>query len=445
MSISKLAGKADKTMGTQRMTNYRWVVMAIIFGFYTMTYADRANIGVVLPYIQKEYHLSSFEAGQLASLFFIGYALTQIPAGLWYGKYGVRSLISFAMIITSIFTGLIGTASSAFFIKLYRFGLGMAEGPCPVGVTSTINNWFPPKEKGTATGIYIAATKFAPVLVPPVTVWIMLTFGWREVFYIFAAPGIMLAAAWYLFIKNQPEESRFVSPAEVAHIRETAPAAAGEIVSAGPKDFGWLDWLIRAKKIAPIATNRGVFFSWNMWAATIGYFSLVSIVYGLLTWIPSYLINAKHFSFIKMGFVAAAPWVGAVCGSFLGGLISDKLLDKRRKPLMLVSTAATACMMVALINLPGDTTIIALTLLLTGLLLNIGYSNYSAYPMGLTTKQTFPVAIGLVNSGGNLGGFFAPMIAGYLLDLFGYTAVFTYFGISALVGLAVTLTMDEPL
>src|SRR5271166_1467512 len=83
-----------------RMTRYRWVVMAIIFVFYTMTYADRANIGLVLPRIQSEFHLSNFEAGSLASAFFIGYALTQIPAGFWYGRFGVRGLISLAMIAT---------------------------------------------------------------------------------------------------------------------------------------------------------------------------------------------------------------------------------------------------------------------------------------------------------------------------------------------------------
>ena len=69
------------------------------------------------------------------------------------------------------------TVSSVFGLKLVRLGLGLSEGPCPVGLASTINNWFPPKEKATATGVYIAATMFAPIIVPPLAVWIAVTWG----------------------------------------------------------------------------------------------------------------------------------------------------------------------------------------------------------------------------------------------------------------------------
>lgn len=70
-----------------------------------------------------------------------------------------------------------GTVSSVFGLKMVRLGLGLSEGPCPVGLASTINNWFPPKEKATATGVYIAATMFAPIIVPPLAVWIAVTWG----------------------------------------------------------------------------------------------------------------------------------------------------------------------------------------------------------------------------------------------------------------------------
>jgi nitrate/nitrite transporter NarK len=82
---------------------------------------------------------------------------------------------------------------------------------------------------------------------------------------------------------------------------------------------------------------------------------------------------------------------------------------------------------------------------MTGFLINIGWAAYTAYLMGLATGSTYPIAIGLVNSGGNLGGFFSPMIAGALLDSFkSFTSVFIYFGIAALLGFIVILTLDEP-
>jgi sugar phosphate permease len=425
------------------MTRYRWVVMAVIFVMYTINFADRANIGVVLPMIKGEFRISNFEAGALASFFFLGYAITQIPAGFWYSKHGTRGLVTASILGFAGFTYLIGTATSAAVLKWFRLGLGLTEAPCPVGAASTINNWFPRREKATATGIYIASTQLAPVIVPPLCVWIMVQHGWRYVFYYFAIPSVLIAGVWYLLVRNRPQESRFCSASEVAYINNAATKESAALRE--DRSLGWIDRVIRAKKLLPIQTNGELFKSWNIWANTVAYFFAVSVVYGLMTWIPMYLVNAKHYSFIKMGWVAATPWLGGVTGSIIGGWISDKIFLKRRKPLMLVTTLTTAIMMVVLINVPADVSILGTCLFMTGFLLNLGYAGFTAYPMGLTTGTTFPVAISVVNTGGNLGGFFSPMIAGALLDAFSYTAVFGFFGLCAILAFIVVLTLDEPL
>jgi sugar phosphate permease len=433
----------EKMTTIKKVTSFRWFVMGLIFIVYTVTYGDRANIGVVLPLIKKEFSLSNFEAGSLASLFFLGYALTQIPAGFWYSKFGVRKLMSTALLAISICTGLIGTATSPLMLKIYRFGLGLAEGPTPVGLASTINNWFPSHEKGTATGIYLAAAKFAPVIVPPICVAIIQASGWRQVFIWFALPGILLSLIWYLLIKNHPEESSFCSPGEVNLIK-SSQASTNYTKANTALRFPWIDKLIRAKKVQPIETTAQIFRSWNVWGNTIGYFFMLSIVNGILTWIPSYLLNEKHFSFIKMGFVASAPWVGAVLGNLVGGCISDKVFHKRRKPLMLVSTLSTFIMMLLLINSPAEAAPLSCLLFLTGFLLNLGFSAFTAYPMGLATDKTFPITIAVVNTGGHVGSFISPMLAGFLLDTFHYGAVFTFFAVCSALSLLVILTIDEP-
>ena len=146
-----------------------------------------------------------------------------------------------------------------------------------------------------------------------------------------------------------------------------------------------------------------------------------------------------------MGFVAMAPWIGGLIGSIVGGWISDKMLAKRRKPTMLLTAFSTCVMMAIMVNLPDNQTALAASLFMTGFLLNVGWPAFTAYPMGVASGETYPVAIALVNSGGNLGGFFSPMIAGYILDVFNnYNLVFTYFGIAAIIGFVLILTLDEP-
>lgn len=236
-----------------RKTNYRFVVLAIIFAVYAINYADRTNIGAVLPFIIEEFHINNFEAGAIASMFFLGYAVSQIPAGFFIARRGTRGLVALSIFGFSAFTWLMGTVSSVFGLKLVRLGLGLSEGPCPVGLASTINNWFPAKEKATATGVYIAATMFAPIIVPPLAVWIAVTWGWRWVFYSFAIPGIVIAVIWYLFVKSRPSESRLVSESELAVITDCAGAQekTRENIQMHAK-FTTLDKLIRVRKLEPM-------------------------------------------------------------------------------------------------------------------------------------------------------------------------------------------------
>lgn len=146
-----------------------------------------------------------------------------------------------------------------------------------------------------------------------------------------------------------------------------------------------------------------------------------------------------------MGFVAAMPFIGGFIGSIFGGWISDNIFGRRRKPTMIFTALATILMMVVMIHVPQSTAMVAGALFMVGLLLNIGWPSFTAYPMGVVDRKNYPIAISLVNSGGNLGGFVSPMAAGYLLDKTGqFSSVFTYFGICAVIGLVLLLIIDEP-
>ncbi|MBP1764936.1 MAG: major facilitator superfamily 1 [Firmicutes bacterium] len=435
---------ANKEAG--KKTNYRWVVMALIFVIYTIAYADRANLGVALPYIKKEFGLSNTEAGGLVSLLFFGYAFSQIPAGLIYSKLKVRTVFPLAMIMTSIFTGMQGLTNSVLTLKFVRFGLGVAEGPVPIGCLQTINHWFPPKEKGTATGLYLAASKFGAVIAPPVGVFIMSLYGdWRDIFFFFAVPGLILSVVWYFAVKTTPAESKMVSPAELVYIQTEQAVTKKAAPLAKPKyNLAWLDKLIRAKKVVLVDSNAGVFRSWNIIGNALGYFCMVGIVNVIMSWIPTYLVTVKGFASMKMGFLAAAPFLGAVAGNMLGGLISDRFLNKRRKPLMMFTALATSFMMYSLVYAPNDATLLGLLLLLAGIVFSLGYSSFSVYPMGATTKNAYPVAYGVVNMGGQLGGAIAPLVVGMILDAYNWNAVFMFLAAASVMSLLIVATIDEP-
>lgn len=424
-------------------SRFRWVVAALFFLVYMVAGADRANIGVVVPFIKQEYHLSNTDIGALASLFYLTYALVQIPSGYLFSKYGIRKLLTGSLVVTSLATLLIGFTTSVLQLKLARALLGAAEGPINIGIVSIINRWFPPSEKGLATGIFMSSIKFAPAFVPPLCAYIVHLYGWREVFYLFAVPGFFVAVLWWWLVKDDPAESRHCSVSEVQYIQGTR-GADQQVIRPMVRIPQWVDTLIRSRDTKLLADSKSILLSWNVWACAIGYFLMVGITYSIMTWIPTYLITVKHYSIMKMGMVAAAPWVGAIIGNLLGGWLSDRVFDKRRKPAMLISSLSTVIMMYVLLNSPSDPTLLAAVFLLAGILLNIGYSTFLVYPMGLATKEKVPFAASVVNTGGSLGGAFAPFVVGLLLDSFSWDYVFSFLGICSLITFAVVLTMIEP-
>lgn len=429
---------------------YRWIVLGIIFILYTIATADRANFGMALPYIKQEFGLSNKDAGLLIGFFFTFYAIGQIPCGFIYRKVQVRTLIPISMILTSLCTWFIGHTGSILLLKFFRAGLGLAEAPLGIGCGTTINNWFPPKEKGTAMGFYFAAMKCGPVIVPPICGIIILLWGWRALFVACAIPGFLIAIAWWFLVHNKPEDSPYVSQAELNYIRSKEPIdsatkdapLATERIDRCP---AWIDTLIRRKTLPTVDNNFKVFTSWNIIGSGLCFMCMSGVINTIMLWIPTYLKDEKGFGIVNTGFMAAAPFVGAVIGNMIGGVISDRVFNKRRKPLMIVSATFTSIMMYSLVYAPNNPIYLASMLFLMGLLLNLSYSAFVLYPSAFTTKEVYPLAYSLVNTGGSLGGAIVPGVVGFILDsVYGWGGAFLFMAGCSIFCLFIVLSIVEP-
>jgi sugar phosphate permease len=188
-----------------------------------------------------------------------------------------------------------------------------------------------------------------------------------------------------------------------------------------------------------------VFRSPNVWGLALGYLMMTGIINVILAWLPTYLTTVKKLSIMNVGFVAAAPFVGAVLGNLIGGWFSDRVVDKRRKPTIIITALSSVFMMYALISAPNEPIALGLLLLVTGLLLNLGYSSFTVYPAGLTTKDTYPLAVSVVNTGGQAGGAVFPFLTGLILDSFSWDAVFVFLSATSLLALILMLFVVDPI
>ena len=249
-------------------------------------------------------------------------------------------------------------------------------------------------------------------------------------------------------VTNSPSESRFCSPAERRYIQGGDAPGAPRTYGAAPRralrSMPLLDAVNRTRRVVRLDSVAQVFCSWNIIGVALGYGCMIGITNIFMSWIPTYLVTVRGFESVKMGFLASAPFIGAVTGNMIGGLISDRLLDGRRKPMMLLGAIGTTLMLCLLINAPDSATFLGATLLISGLMVGIGFAGYSAYAMGLVSKSTYPTAFGIVNFLGQIGGAVAPLMVGILLDHFGWSSVFLYMVGTALLCVVLVASVVEP-
>lgn len=410
------------------VTRYRWRVGIIIFLANLLTRADSANIGVALPFIMREIPMGNAWAGMLASLFFLGFSSGQFAGGFIVRKLGTRGVGALGILVYSAFTGLIGTARSYWPIGLYRVSVGLAEGPVTISMLTTLNNWFPGAEKARASNFYFVPATLAVAIVGPIATAVALQWGWPAIFYVFALPGLLTAFLWWRCIRTYPEEH----PAAQGNPSPSSPAVFR--ISEREPDS-------QARTLASVSGLLGDGTVVGVWLA---WFCFNCIFHGLVVWIPAYLVRERGVSFQQMGWMTGLLWTGGVAGMLLGSWLCDVVFGKRRKPAILISNFV--CGILFLIIAFGRTPVAVsvAALFVAGFFLNLSVPSYGTYLMGLTRREIFPVAMGVMGTLGNLAGFLSPPFFGLLVDWSGgYSGAFVFLVVCSLASLGIISVIRE--
>jgi sugar phosphate permease len=400
----------------------RWYILFLIGLMYLITYLDRVNISTAAPEIRKEFGFDQITMGVIFSAFVWAYAIFQVPGGWLNDRFGARRVLTAIVAYWSVMTAATAAAGNvvSFFVIRFLFGAGEA-GAFP-GATRAMQLWYPRRERGFVQGITHSASRVGAAIAPPVVLFIMFggqlswlpsislpPLGWRSVFYICGALGFVWSLWWYLSYRNLPEEHGMVSRAELAHIRGLDEG--GEIRQAH---------IERAGANVPWAT---LLRSPNMWAIMCAYFTYVYCLYFFLTWLPSYLVDARHFDLKQIGWLASLPLWGGVIGDTVGGLATDWVLRKSgstrfaRRVVAIVGLLGCAAFIVPA-ALTGDSYTAVYCLTGAGFFLECTIGPAWSVPMDCGGKYSGTVS-GMMNMAGNIGGALSPLVFGYFFQ-YGY-------------------------
>ncbi len=391
----------------------RWYVLLLISVMYLITYLDRVNISTAAPLISKEFGFNKVTIGLIFSAFVWAYAIFQVPGGWLSDRFGPRSVLAGVVGYWSLMTVATAAAFSAASFIVVRFLFGVGEAGAFPGATRAMQMWYPRRERGFVQGVTHSASRFGAAIAPPLVVLIMTSIGWRWVFYLCGAVGFVWSVWWYLSYRNLPEDHRLVNQAELESIRGTNER--GELNPPPVEKQLKIPWgtLLRSP---------------NMWAIMCAYFTYVYCLWIFLSWLPSYLVEARHFTLLKVGLLASLPLWAGVIGDTVGGLATDWLLRRTgNTKLARRAVAMTGLLGCAVFIVPAAMTadayvaVYCLTASMFFLELTIGPS--WAVPMDTGGKYSGTVS-GMMNMAGNIGGALSPMVFGFLAQLGSWQAPF---------------------
>jgi sugar phosphate permease len=419
----------------QKSASYgRWYILGLICLMYLITYLDRVNISTAAPVISKEFGFDKITMGAIFSAFVWAYALFQVPGGWLADRFGARNVLTTIVTYWSVMTAATAAATGAVSFIVVRFLFGMGEAGAFPSATRAMQLWYPREERGLVQGLTHSASRLGAAIAPPLVVLIITALSWRWVFYISGMIGIVWAIWWYLAYRNLPEEHGLVNRAELARIRGIGEN--GEIKEAH---------IERQAANVPWST---LIRSPNMWAIMCAYFTYVYCLYIFLTWLPSYLVDARGFTLLKVGILASLPLFAGVIGDTAGGLATDWLLKKTgntklaRRSVAIVGLLGCAIFIVpAALTDNAYTAVYCLTAAMFFLECTIGPS--WSVPMDTGGKYSGTVS-GMMNMAGNFGGAMSPLVFGFLAQYGNWQAPFVIAAVLLVLGAAVWAFWLDP-
>ena len=206
---------------------YRVVGLAVVLAM--LTYLDRACIAVLADDIRSALSLGKTQMGYVFSAFALAYALFEIPTAWWADRVGTRNVLTRIVVWWSAFTMATGAAFSYASLLVTRFLFGMGEAGAWPSVARTFSRWIPRTERGTVQGIFFVGAHLGGGMTPIVVMALRHAIGWRTVFLLFGLIGLIWAAVWYRWFRDDPEAHREVNAAELQLIvagRESGSAHA---------------------------------------------------------------------------------------------------------------------------------------------------------------------------------------------------------------------------
>ena len=399
---------------TQKMSSYRFRILAMLVYATTINYFDRSIIGVMAPTLSKMFHWTNDDYANIMIAFKVAYAIGMLTMGGIIDRLGTRKGYTLSIGIWSLF-GMLHAAVQPFFsiigFAAARFGLGFGESGHFPAAQKTVAEWFPKKDRAFATGLYNAATSIGAILAPFVVGWIVSETGhnWQIPFLITGALSSVWVFLW-LRVYRKPEEHPHINQAELEYINSDDKPVTSENAEKLP----WSAVLPKRQ-------------TWAFAAAKI----TDAVWWFYLFWGAKFLASTFDVNLKNIGVPFLIMYLLADGGSIFGGWISGAFL---RKGWTLNKARKMTLLMCALVILPVSYVAITDNKWLAVVLIGIAAAGHQAWSANIFTlvsdvfpKKAVASVTGIGGMVGAVAGILGDKALGRVLDASGNTGYFWAF------------------
>jgi MFS family permease len=407
-------------------TNTRFGVLALLVTLASLTYLDRMCISAAAPSITQEFGFKPSQMGYIFSAFTLAYATFEIPSG-WFGdRFGTRRALARIVRWWSAFTVLTAFTMGFWSLLAVRFLFGMGEAGAVPNSAGTVSRWFPVAQQGRAMGAVCIGHAIGAAATPPLVFKLLGVQNWRWVFIEFGVLGALWCAVWFRWFRDKPEEHRAVNAAEIALIRE----GGGEPLTHSHR-VNWRAFL----------ASRNLLFLCAM------YFAYGYSLYFYITWLPTYLLKARHFSPEYAGYFSGLPWLFGAVAFLCGGWATDWIARRtgnRRLARCGMGIFGLTCSALVMAAVPLTADNVTAAVLIAFALFFQFLTTPSCWAACLDIgRRNAGVVTGAMNTTGNLAGTLAPIVFGYILEKWGSWTIPFYVAASFLaVGVVMWMFVD---
>lgn len=380
--------------------------MPLIVLLYFVAYLDRNNVGFAKLTMSEDIGLNSAAYGLGAGIFFLGYALLEVPSNAGMYRFGARKWLARILITWGIFATAMCLVNGESTYFIVRFLLGAAEAGFFPAILFYLTLWFPAAQRVTVLGIFILAQPVSNALGAPVSGLllqmdgVMGLQGWQWLYIIEGIPAIALGLLTPILMTDRPRDAKWLDADERNWLTATMDAELAAKSQSGKHNF-----------LAGLKDKRTLVYSAL-------YFGLVCGIYGLGLWMPTIVAALGNFSTAEVGFIVFIPYAVAAVFVYFWSKRADRT-GKRAWHSAVSMVLAGVGLLAAGYLLPVNPILAMIGLTVSAMGIYGAIAPFLSMPSAALTGAAAASGLALVNSLGNLGGFISPYAVGLLKDATG--------------------------